>query len=170
MKSTKAEVARRVNEVLKLRLGGAEFPDIREYAAAPEQAWGVSDTQLWRYIRAADALCKDYFDARADHLLNRHLMQRRTLYAHAMSAGDHRTALAVLKDEAELEGLYPPKKVAPTDPSGEKEYGGGLSDAERLSAVERLHASMGQGAGGAPAGGEAPPGGPVLGGPGAADG
>ena len=36
MKSTKAEVQRRVNEVLKLRLGGAEFPDIREYANAPE--------------------------------------------------------------------------------------------------------------------------------------
>ena len=110
MKSTKAVVAQRVNEVFGLRLGGAEFADIREYAAAPERAWGVSDTQLWRYVRAADALCKDYFDARAGHLLSRHLLQRRQLYAHAMSAGDYRTALAVLRDEADLEGLYPPQK------------------------------------------------------------
>jgi hypothetical protein len=122
MKSTKAEVRRRVNEVFKLRLGGAEFLDIREYADAPERRWGVSDTQLRRYIAAADALCRKYFDARADHLLARHLLQRRQLHAHCMGAGDYRTALAVLKDEAELEGLYPPQKIAPTDPTGTKEY------------------------------------------------
>jgi hypothetical protein len=122
MKSTKVEVRRRVNEVYNLRLGGAEFADIREYAAAPERNWGVSDSQLWRYVRAADALCLEYFDARADHLRARHLLQRRQLYAHALGAGDYRTALAVLKDEAELEGLYPPQKIAPTDPTGSKEY------------------------------------------------
>jgi len=118
MKSTKAVVAQRVNEVLKLRLGGAEFLDIREYAAAPEQAWGVSDTQLWRYIREADALCKEHFDAKAEHLLTRHLLQRRTLYAHAMGAGDFRTALAVLQDEAKLEGLYPATKTELTGKGG----------------------------------------------------
>jgi hypothetical protein len=107
MKSTKAEVRKRVEEVFKLRLGGAEFADIREYARAPEQNWNVSDSQLWRYIQASDKLTKERFDARAEHLLNRHLLQRRTLYAHALGAGDHRTALSVLQDEAKLEGLYP---------------------------------------------------------------
>src|SRR5262249_48756843 len=38
MKSTKVVVAQRVSEVFGLRLGGAEFADIREYAAAPERA------------------------------------------------------------------------------------------------------------------------------------
>jgi hypothetical protein len=113
MKSTKAEVRRRVSEVLKLRLGGAECPDIRDYASAPEQAWNVSDSQLRRYIQAADALCQEYFDAKAGHLLARHLLQRRQLYAHCMSVGDFRTALAVLKDEADLEALYPAGPVAP---------------------------------------------------------
>src|SRR5262249_53573668 len=42
----------------------------------------------------------------ADHLLSRHLLQRRRLFAHAMDVEDYRTALAVLKDEAALEGLY----------------------------------------------------------------
>jgi hypothetical protein len=151
MKSTKAEVAKRVSEVFKLRLGGAEFADIREYAAAPEQGWNVSDSQLWRYILAADALCKDYFDAKAEYLLPRHLLQRRQLYAHCMSAGDFRTALAVLKDEAELERLYPPKKVAPTDPTGEKQYSVGMTDAERVAALGALRARRGEGAGAAPA-------------------
>jgi hypothetical protein len=118
-RSTDAEFRRRVLAVFGLRIGGAEFEDLRQYASAPEQSWGVSDRQLWRYIRAADAICKEHFDAQADHLLARHLLQRRQLFAHCMSAGDFRTALAVLKDEAELERLYPPKKVAPTDPTGE---------------------------------------------------
>ena len=34
-------------------------------------------------------------------------VQRRTLYAHALGAGDFRTALAILQDEAKLEALYP---------------------------------------------------------------
>jgi hypothetical protein len=165
MKATKAEVRKRVSEVLKLRLGGAEFHDIREYAAAPERAWGLSDSQLWRYISAADKLCKDYFDAKADHLLARHLLQRRQLYAHAMGAGDFATALRVLQDEAKLEGLYPPTKIAPTNPDGTKEFSGGLSDADRLAALQRLHARVGAGGGGPPAGGGDASDRPLLGGP-----
>src|SRR3954447_2601108 len=118
MKSTKAVVAQRVEEVFRLRLGGAELADIREYADAPERAWGVSESQLRRYVQAADDLCKERCDARAGHLLSRHLLQRRQLYAHAMSAGDYRTALAVLRDEADLEGLYPPQKRELSGPGG----------------------------------------------------
>jgi hypothetical protein len=151
MKLTKAEVRRRVEEVFKLRLGGAEFADVREYALAPEHAWGVSDGQLWRCIAAADKLVKERFDAKADHLLARHLLQRRQPYAHALGAGDFRTALAVLKDEADLEGLYLPKKVALTDPTGTQEFTGGLTDADRLLALERLHARVGARPGAAPA-------------------
>src|SRR5262245_66635512 len=118
MKSTKAEVLKRVEEVFKLRLGGAEFADIREYAREPEQGWNVSDSQLWRYIAAADKLVKERFDAKAEHLLHRHLLQRRTLYAHTMGAGDFRTALAILQDEAKLEGLYPATKTELTGKDG----------------------------------------------------
>ncbi len=113
MKSTKLVVRQRVEEIFQLRLGGAEFHDIREYADAtvddegkPRQPWGVSDTQLRRYIAQADELCQKRFDAKAKHLLSRHLLQRRRLYAHAMEVGDYKTALAILRDEAELEGLY----------------------------------------------------------------
>ena len=42
----------------------------------------------------------------------------RDLYARAVTTGEIRTALACLQDEADLLGLYPPKKVAPTDPTG----------------------------------------------------
>ncbi len=164
MRSSKAEVLKRVEAVFKLRLGGAELHDLREFADAPEQQWNISDTQLRRYIAAADKLMKERFDSKADHLLARHLLQRRQLYAHAMGAGDYATALRVLQDEAKLEGLYPPTKVAPTTPEGDQPYALALSDADRLAALERLHARLGAPAGGPPANGHAPAGGPLLGG------
>lgn len=158
-KATKAVHRQRVEEVFRLRLGGAEFADVLQHASAPEQAWGVSERQIWNYVAAADALLKERFDAKAEHLLARHLLQRRQLYAHALGAGDFRTALAVLQDEAKLEGLYPPTKVAPTNPEGTKEYAADLTDAERAAALARLYAAVGAGAGGPTAGGQAPAGG-----------
>jgi hypothetical protein len=112
-KATKVEIAQRVEAIFELRLGGAGFADIRQYASAPTdregkklEPWDVSDRQLWRYIAAADKLCKERCDARAPHLLARHLLRRERLYAHALEVGDFKTALAVLKDEAALEGHY----------------------------------------------------------------
>jgi hypothetical protein len=120
MKATKAEVAKRVEETGEIRLAGAGFADIRRYAA--QNGWGVSDRQLWRYIRAAGELMAKDFEEGRHKLLVRHLAQRRALYARALQIGDYRTALAVARDEAELQGLYSPRKVALTDPSGDREY------------------------------------------------
>jgi hypothetical protein len=143
-KASKAEVLKRVEAVFGLRLGGAEYADIVQYASAPEQGWDVSERQLWNYIRAADALVKKRFDARAEHLLARHLLQRRQLYAHAMGAGDFGTALRVLQDEAKLEGLYPPTKIAPTSPDGEEPYEpGGFEPDEVLGILRGVAARLG---------------------------
>jgi hypothetical protein len=49
-------------------------------------------------------------------------MQRRALYARALKENDLRTALQVLRDEAALQNLYPPTKIAPTTPDGENAY------------------------------------------------
>jgi hypothetical protein len=123
---------------------------------------------LWRYIGRADKLIAESCRTSRKKLLHRHLAQRRNLFAKAVSAGDYRTALAVAKDEAELQGLYPPKKVAPTNPKGDQEYGAGLSDAERLAALERLYAALGHRNGSPPANGQDGADGPLLGRPGAA--
>lgn len=79
-----------------------------------------------------------WLDSQRDskQLLGRHLMQRRALYARALKSNDHRTALQVLRDEAELQGLYPPTKVAPTTPDGRHPYPG--PDSPPLSRRERL--------------------------------
>jgi hypothetical protein len=129
-KATTALVARRIEEVLRIRLDGAEFWDVREYAREKEaeagSAWELlpggkplSDGQLWRYVSRADKLIAESCLARGKKMLRRHLGQRRNLYAKAISQGDVRTALAVLSDEAKLLGLYPPAKMEHTGAKGE---------------------------------------------------
>jgi hypothetical protein len=105
MRATKAEVNKRVEELLAIRLAGAEFWDVKQYAA--EKEWRVSERQLWSYIHKSDRLLAETLDKDRDRLINRHLAQRQTLFARAMQVSDYRTALAILKDEAELFGLYP---------------------------------------------------------------
>jgi hypothetical protein len=164
-KPTKAQLQLRVQEILRIRLDGAEFWDVCEYVREKEQeaasvwelppnAKPISNATLWRYIGRADKLIAESCRTSREQLLSRHEAQRRNLYAKAVSAGDYRTALAVVKDEAELQGLYPPKKVAPTTPDGNQEYGFGLSDAERLAALQTLYASLGDRGGGTTAHGE----------------
>lgn len=121
-KSTKAEMAARLREVTKLLLAGAEFAEIRQFAS--ERQWDVSDRSIRRYMEAAYKRMADASRRDERQLLGRHLMQRRALYGRCLKQGDHRTALAVLKDEADLQGVYPPTKVAPATPDGQQPYPG----------------------------------------------
>src|SRR5260370_42095662 len=118
-KSTKAVVQQRVAEIHELRLAGAEFWDIREYASAPEgkecqrkgPPWGVSDSQLWNYIKKSDELLEKTIETDANKNRRKHIAKRSNLYARALNSGDVRTALMVAKDHAELEGVYPAKPM-----------------------------------------------------------
>jgi hypothetical protein len=108
-KSDKAETARRVEEVLRVRLDGAQFHDIVQYGS--EQGWNVGARQIRKYIARADALLVERQDKSRKQVVARHLAQRSALYARAVNAADYRTALAVLADEAKLRGLYPDREV-----------------------------------------------------------
>jgi hypothetical protein len=105
MRSTKAQVRQRVEAVLEVRLSGAEFSDLRRFAQ--ENGWRVSDGQLWRYVRKTDAILAQTLERDREKIFNRHIGQRRALFARAMSVSDYPTCLRILKDEAELFGLYP---------------------------------------------------------------
>ena len=137
-KSTKATVLRRVNEVLRLIVIGAEFEAIRQYADA--QDWQVSERQLRRYQESAYTHLANSTRRNHKQLLGRHLMQRRTLFAQALKEKDLRTALQVLRDEAALEGLYPPTKIAPTTPNGREPYRLAVADLtlQELQTLKRL--------------------------------
>jgi hypothetical protein len=114
----KALMRRRVEEVLRIRLDGAEFWDVCEFVREKESengsAWHLAEGEkplsrasLRRYLTRADALIVESFRATRRRLRRRHLAQRNRLYAKAVAQGDLRAALAALKDEAELLGLYP---------------------------------------------------------------
>jgi hypothetical protein len=116
-KADKALVARRLEDILRIRLDGAEWWDtcafVREKEKEAGSAWflaqgekPLSDSQIRRYQTKADALMVQSHERSRKKLLRRHLAQRRNLYARATTTGDIRTALAVLRDEAALEGLY----------------------------------------------------------------
>src|SRR5262245_44540262 len=111
MKSDRATVAKRVEEVLQLRLAGAEVWDILQYAAEQEPPWNVGERQIRNYIAAGDKLLEQSLEKDRERLLNRHLAQRRALLARCLAVADFKTALAVIKDEADLLNLYPPKRT-----------------------------------------------------------
>lgn len=136
-KADKATVALRVEAVLRLLIAGAQYHEIRQYAT--KQGWDVSERQVRRYIASANDQLAGLGEARRERLLDRHLVQRGNLYARAVQAGDLGTALRVLQDEAELLGMYPPKKVAPTTPDGDKPYQPvTFTDGQRAEALRRL--------------------------------
>src|SRR5262245_46650457 len=108
-KSDKAEIARRVEEVLRIRLDGAQFHDIVQHGS--EKGWGVTDRQIRKYIARADELLVERQDKSRKKVIARHLAQRMALFARAVNAADYRTALAILADEAKLRGLYPEKEI-----------------------------------------------------------
>lgn len=138
----KAECMRRVEEVLKIRIAGAEIWDVREFAAQQDPPWGVSDSQLRKYMLQADELIRKGLERNRKKRLRRRLAQRSDLYARALNVGMLGAALAILKDLDELDEAYPvkphgssnlPDQATPATPSAAP-----LSDAERLAEMARL--------------------------------
>jgi hypothetical protein len=166
MKSTQTTVRQRVEEVLSLRLLGAEFQDIRQHAS--QQQWNVTDRQLWRYIHAGDDFLARTLEKDRQKLVNRHIAQRRALYARAAAVSDYRTCLAILRDEGELLNLYPPKRTELSGPDGGplQTVTTEMTDAERAAAITAILARVGQNSPGPAGPGEGNAPGPPLGGPG----
>jgi hypothetical protein len=180
-KSDSAEVARRIDEVLRIRLDGAQFHDVLHYAS--ENGWGVSERQLRTYLARADELLVERQDRSRKKVIARHLAQRQALFARAVNAADYRTALAILDSDAKLRGLFPDSrevkellKLAAAQGGRIEELERRLKDALALAApppaVGEERAPAGRTPGEAAGrGGAAPPApGGVPGGPAAADG
>jgi hypothetical protein len=146
-RATEAEVAARVQEVLQARLGGASFHDLQNLAV--EKGWApISDRQLWRYVEAADARMAEHFAEDRENIFRRHVLQRRRLFALALQDGDTRTALAILRDEAELYQIYPPKRTELTGRNGGPletvTATVELTDDDRRTAIANLFATVGK--------------------------
>src|SRR6185312_6664730 len=104
-KAHRAEVAKRVEEILRIRLDSAQFHDIAAYAK--DAGWNVSLRQLARYIRKADDLLAERHERSRKRLIARHVAQRESLAARAINSADWRAALAAFDSNAKLLGLFP---------------------------------------------------------------
>jgi hypothetical protein len=114
----RATIDARVEELLRIRLDGAEFWDVRQFVREKEAAgaapWAIpdggkplSDSQLYRYLQRGDRLVKSSLFASRPKMIRDHIVKRRALYARTVNAGDFRSALAVLDSLAKLQGLFP---------------------------------------------------------------
>lgn len=104
MAATKAEVELRIEEVLRIRLDGAQYHDVVQYAS--EKGWNISPRQVGNYIHRADDLLVERLEKKRKRIIATHLSRREALFARAVNAGDFRTGLAVLSDLAKLQNLY----------------------------------------------------------------
>jgi hypothetical protein len=133
MKTPKVVVQQRVEDVLQLKLIGAQFAEIRRYVAEreagkkppwtiPKGGKPVSERTLWRYLQQADSLIARGFREGRKRALRRHLAQRQALFARCLKASDFANARLVLADEAQLAGLYPATKTEVTGKGGSPIY------------------------------------------------
>jgi hypothetical protein len=110
-KATKVIVEARVEQVAELLVTGRGVGDILRFASekSPEtgRPWRVSDRQVETYIARAHVLIARRLEPDREKRFRLALAQRNGLLVRALDAGDLRTALAILKDRDELEGLYP---------------------------------------------------------------
>lgn len=142
MKSDKTTIRARVEEILQIRLRGAQYADIVKHAE--ENKWDVGERQIRNYIAQGDEILEQTLERDRQRLLNRHLAQRQTLYAHAFASADYATAKAILKDEAELLNLYPAKRTELTGANGgplQTEVV--MTDAELNNAIVGIVAALG---------------------------
>ena len=105
-RADKAEVARRVEAVLRVRLDGAQLHDLPAWGADQTPPVNVSERQWARYLEQADELIRKRTERRRGRLLGLHVARREALYARAVNAADYSTALRVLADLAHLQRLY----------------------------------------------------------------
>jgi hypothetical protein len=116
MRSSKQTIARRIEQVLELRVLGASFHEIRRWTSEQQPPWNVSDRQIWRYIEESDKLMAETLEADREKIVSRHRAQRRAIYARSMATSDYRTALAALDSEVKLLRLTePPAGKVPAD-------------------------------------------------------
>src|SRR5216683_221680 len=98
-KADALRVAQRVEELVRIRLDGAQWWDVREYAREMEQTDGspwklgkgqkpMSDGHLRRYVQRADRLILASVKEKRSKAIRRHLSQRRNLFAKAVNSGD----------------------------------------------------------------------------------
>lgn len=138
----KVKAAYRRGLAMELRLSGASYSKIAEAISA---RFGIRYSRTSAYEDVKQEL-NDLLEKRMENAAAMKAIEMERIgelirvYMPLAKQGDHKAAGIILKcDEriSALQGLEAPKKIAPTDPTGEHEYVGLTEDerAERLTEI-----------------------------------
>ena len=106
-RASKLEVEQRVGLVLQVLTMGSGFAGVQQLNTA--KGWRLGWRRLREYMRLAREILLEQAAERRAGALEVALARREHLYLLALKADQLKVAADVLKDSAELEGLYPPK-------------------------------------------------------------
>jgi hypothetical protein len=106
-KSTRAETAKRVNNIYDKLISGWTGPLIVKYGM---ETWGVSEGAVRKYIKTASESVAKFADGYREFALQINIAKRAELYRMALEDNDKRLALEVARDESKLLGLYAPER------------------------------------------------------------
>lgn len=149
----KVAIAIRRNHVLKLRLQGGDWREIaetlRDTLDSDQAVPGV--TEKYSYVHAYQDATAEMKRLTAENKelsqfeLDVQLEQLRELWAKfypmALERGDYLAfdrCMTIQERRAKLFNLDSPHKIALTDPTGQKEYGAGLTNDERIAILREL--------------------------------
>lgn len=102
-RSDKIEFYNRIRTIQEWLLTGAPVSDI---CVNISRNWNVGDRQAFRYIKEARSLFIEQNKSEIEEKKAFHISARMKLYEISLKEKDLKTSLAVLKDIADLEGLY----------------------------------------------------------------
>lgn len=100
---SKTDLGKRYNKIRDL-LDADTFSIAIVRSLSENEGWGVSDRQLFQYIKKAKEINKA-IDAKGEY--DKALSRCRSMYQKALEKGNIKTALDVHKDLCKLLGLYP---------------------------------------------------------------
>lgn len=106
-KSTKAEVAARVDTVMTKLLRGEKRAEIIRYAS---ESWNVDERQVQNYITRATKLIAEITQPRKEYEFALVRQRLEDLYDSAFKDKNYNAALGALKQVAEMIGLNAPVK------------------------------------------------------------
>jgi len=111
-KSTQTTIQQRLTEIQKFLFQGYTRAEIVQNGS---KKWGVSDRQIDDYIQmVTDEWQKESISDRSRSRIA-HIQTRKHLYRKMYQKEDYRACILVLKDVAELEGLYEKIQTEPDE-------------------------------------------------------
>lgn len=110
-KSTEAQVALRVSEIVDILIKGGNRQDILQYAAT---SWGIKERQTDTYISRAWELIEETTEKNRDRSINLAIKRYEDLYRRSHKVQDYRECRQIINDQVKLLGLAEPDKIEHT--------------------------------------------------------